>query len=208
MGSVGSGTRGPVTALLAALAVALSLLAGCGGSDDDVSPNADRLLDRVPADQPAGTGPGGTGPRANGVDPVDACGLLTDIEVGGAAAGAVHERSAGTSTTGDPLCTWDVVHGKEEAPLAKVTVIVYEDGQVTFDADKNDSTSEPVPGLGDASYWHGLLSVLNVLVGDRNLTLQVTDPDGGLGRPPKDVAVDLARAALTRLPGAPPTTAP
>ena len=210
MGRVGSGERGPVTtALRAALALLLALVAACGGSgDQDVADNADRLLDRVPADQPAGGGPGDTGPGGPDADAVDACGLLTDIEVGGAAGGAVEERSAGTSTTGDPLCTWEVVQGKEEAPLAKVVVIVYEDGDITFDADKDDTSSEPVSGLGESSYWHGLLAVLNVLAGERNLTVQVTDPDGRLGRPPRDVAVDLARAALTRLPGAPPTTAP
>lgn len=190
-------SQGLLTATLLVIAVAFI---GCGSSES--SPSANAPATPAPAAQkPAAAAP---------TPPVDACALLTKVDVEGVAGKSVlagRKEEAGPLTTcafGDP--TAPQVAGRPISQVLTLAVMTGEPGayykgptsqakDALEIARKNSASDETVTGLGDVAYWDKILRDLNVASGRYLVTVGVESRDDGLA-----VAKAAASKVLAKLP--------
>jgi hypothetical protein len=212
-----SPSRSPAyAAALVGASFALALLAACGGGGDDggeptEAPQATEQATETPQPEDGET------PQAA----VDACSLLTDVEVEAelgvpVQAVAQEARSLGDSS---PILQGYVESGcdyqSEDPPFVLLSVVQreagtdpHEQGPQTIEeycealvAPEGGLTATPVPGIGDAAYDSEALGLV-VLAGDYCLTLLANSPltgeEGDAAE--REIQQSLGATAAGRLP--------
>jgi hypothetical protein len=180
-------------ALAAVLAVAL-LVAACGG--DDVKPNVSATTSATAAatQEPGGDTKTATPkPEDTGTSGgnSDACKLLSKDSIESAVGEAVGD---GQASSGGSKCTWT---GTTNVGLTvSLTLTTGSGAAAFFNIDIGEVTS--VQGLGDKAHWAEGLSVLEVLKGDVDFTLQVIDLTGDVSTRAK--AEEMAADVVVKLP--------
>jgi hypothetical protein len=168
------------------------LLAGCGGDSDDdensvltATTNPDEVSETATSASDSGNS-----------DDFHACSLFTGQELGDLLGVEMTDgRDYLPTAAGATNCTW-------EGDAQVFVEVLLEDGQDWFDAIHIEGVgagdTEEIDGIGDVAVWDSFLGTLDVVDGERFISVQplvsFTDLDD------KEAAIAIAEATLERLP--------
>lgn len=173
---------------LGALLLALALVAGACGGDDSDGPGDDGANNGGTVTESPAAGRDG---RSSASD-FHACDLFTADEISEIFGDQAGEGEDYLAVAADATaCSWNFVFIE----------VLLEDGPDWYDAvhlADDDSDVEEVGGLGDTAAWDTFLRTLDVVDGDRYLSVQPIV--GFLDLDAREVAIELAEIALERLP--------
>jgi hypothetical protein len=185
-----------VTAIMASLVIASSVIACGGGGSASTAPGASTAATARPAPAASAAAPsdaaqpstaaattapstaaGGGGGSAAGL----ACDLLTVDEAGTVVGGPL----ASKSTPGDPsYCSYEAISG-----VKVLTSYAQKDAKVGYDTWASASDSVKIDGIGDGAIWVPSLATLLVLKGDRVLGITA-----GTGSDDETKRIDWSKA--------------
>lgn len=187
--------------LFVGLALVL-VVAGCGGDDDSDGGGGNGGSDAAQATNTPSGNSGGETPEATATDSeggndadFHACSLFTGAEMSEAIGAQVADGRDYLATAAKATnCVW-------EGDVVIYIEVLLEDGPSWYDAihivDAEDDVEE-VEGLGDEALWNEFLGTLDVIEGDRFISIQPLVGFSELDS--KEVALELAPLTLERLP--------
>jgi hypothetical protein len=183
------------------------LLAGCSGGDDDDAANdtdngaatTDSSNDggddsETPDDSDSGEDDDGNSGGDDEASDFHACSLFTGAELSEALGVQLSDgRDYLAVAAGATNCTW-------EGDIVLFVEVLLEGGEAWYDAihvpGVGTGEAEEVEGVGDVALYDSFLNTLDVVDGDRFISVQSI---GGT-RDNKEVAIQVAEMALERLP--------
>lgn len=183
--------------VFAALFAVALVFGACGGDDDDEGSGSAGPTATSAATQPGGNGGSG---NTNGNDGDDsdfhACSLFTGDEMSEILEASMDDGRDYLSTAARATtCEW-------QGDVVIYIEVLLDGGDGWFEAihmpDAEATKTEEVDGLGDKALWDEFLGTLDVVQDDRFISIQPLVGFSGLDS--KEVAIDLARRSLERLP--------